>query len=163
MPNCCRIVASPIPLRSFSCLHPPGQFLHGEERVKEQTFPDPLDLNVPSITSDKSIRYDFDIVYVRAPRHGDLARSHWAEIAHPTTMDYGADLMLLHPDGSEEVLVKAEEGCSASDPAVSFDGKWVFYAYFRGLKPLKGDGPPQAASSARIFSRSMCAPAGSFN
>ena len=41
----------------------------------------------------------------------------------------GTDLMLLHPDGSEEVLVEGGEGAVA-DPFVSFDGEWVYYAKF---------------------------------
>jgi hypothetical protein len=120
-------------------------------RDPEGPYRDPIDLNVPAIATDKSIRYDYDIAYVRAPRHGDRIRSNWAEIAHPTLMDFGADLMLLHPDGSEAVLVKAEEGCAVADTAVSFDGKWVYYAYFRGLSPQKGQNRPQAARSADIY------------
>src|SRR5690348_8489776 len=72
----------------------------------EKLYPDPIDLKVPAIGSDKSVKYDYDIAYVRTPRHGDRARSYWAEIAHPTLMDAGGDLMLLHPDGTERVLVK---------------------------------------------------------
>ena len=119
--------------------------------AEERRYPDPIDLSVPAISADKSVRYDYDIVYVRAPRRGDKARSYWAEIAHPTLMDAGADLMLLHPDGSEEVLVKAGDGCSAADPAVSFDGRWVYYAYFRGLTPDKGQTRPRPAASADVF------------
>jgi len=48
---------------------------------------------------------DYDIVYVRAPRFGDNQNSNWAEVFNPGVMDAGADLMLLHPDGSEELLV----------------------------------------------------------
>ena len=44
-------------------------------------------------------------VVVRAPRPVGKVSSRWAEVGDPRTMDPGADLMLLHPDGSEEVLV----------------------------------------------------------
>lgn len=118
---------------------------------KETLYSDPIDLNVRPISADKSIRYDYDIVYVRAPRHGDRARSYWAEIAHPTLMDPDAELMLLHPDGTEEVLVKPDPGCSVTDPAISFDGQWVFYSCFRGLAPDKGQSQPHEASGADIF------------
>ena len=37
---------------------------------KEILYPDPINLNIPPISSDRSIKYDYDIVYVRAPRHG---------------------------------------------------------------------------------------------
>lgn len=120
------------------------------EANKQQLYLDPIELNIPSIETDKSIKYDFDIIYVRAPRFGDRGRSHWAEIAHPTTMDAGADLMLLHPDGKEEVLVKVADDCSVADPQVSFDGQWIFYSLLRGLKSSQ-EGQAHAASSADIF------------
>ncbi|MFN7917484.1 MAG: hypothetical protein U0Q55_19210 [Vicinamibacterales bacterium] len=44
-------------------------------------------------------------------------------------MPAGSDLMLLHPDGTEEVLVPGGDGAIA-DPAVSFDAQWIYYARF---------------------------------
>src|SRR5262245_39748274 len=46
----------------------------------------------------------YDIVYVRAPRYGDDTNTRWPEVFDPIRMDPGADLVLLHPDGREEVL-----------------------------------------------------------
>lgn len=100
---------------------------------EETLYPDPIDLNVPSIRSDPTIRYDYDIVYVRVPRKGDDVVSKWPEIAHPVSMDAGGDLMLLHPDGSEEVLVEGGAG-SVTDPMLSFDGEWVFFSRFLDMK-----------------------------
>src|SRR5438874_1430932 len=74
-----------------------------------------LNITPPHISTDKSVRYDYDIVYVRAPRHGDDQRTKWAEFSDPTRMEPGADLMLLHPDGSEDVLVGGKDG-SVMDP-----------------------------------------------
>jgi hypothetical protein len=96
--------------------------------------PEKLD-NVPKpLASDPSVKLDYDIVYVRAPRFvpgrdGKERPSAWPEIAHPTNINAGYDLMLLHPDGKEEVLVAAGEG-SIADPYVSFDAEWVYYAHF---------------------------------
>ena len=56
------------------------------------------------------MKLDYDIVYVRAPRKGDAVGTNWPEISNPVFMDPGADLMLLHPDGSEEVLVEGGRG-----------------------------------------------------
>src|SRR3954470_15657755 len=85
------------------------------------------------LSSDKTVKVDYDIVYVRAPRfvkrNGKERPSAWPEIAHPTNIDAGYDLMLLHPDGREEVLVEGGKG-SVADPYVSFDGQTVYYAYF---------------------------------
>ncbi len=77
---------------------------------------------------------DYDIVYVRQPRFGDDTNTIWPEVFHPARADPGADLVLLHPDGSEEVLVSGGNG-SVTDPYVSFDGEWVYYSYFYDLRP----------------------------
>ncbi len=71
----------------------------------------------------------YDIVYVRQPRFGNNTNTTWPEVSHPGRIDPGADLMLLHPNGNEEVLVNAGTG-SVTDPFVSFDGQWVYYSYF---------------------------------
>jgi hypothetical protein len=91
--------------------------------------PKVLNVNPAPIASDKTVKYDYDIVYVRAPRYGDEKRPGWAEFSDPTRMEKGADLMLLHPDGSEELLVSGKGG-SVMDPYVSFDAAWVYYAKF---------------------------------
>lgn len=82
---------------------------------------------------------DFDIVYVRQPRFGDSANTLWPEIFHPARLESGSDLMLLHPDGTEEVLVAGGIG-SVTDPVVSIDGKSVYYAYFPDLRPERLNG-----------------------
>src|SRR5262249_16845177 len=92
----------------------------------------------PHIGTDPNVRYDFPIIYVRAPRKDPTGRAKWAEVGDPRSMEPGADLMLLRPDGSEEVLVavKAEE--SIADPCVSFDGESVFYAKMHDAAKHKG-------------------------
>jgi hypothetical protein len=90
-------------------------------------------INPPAISTDKTVKYDYDIVYVRAPRFGDDKVTAWAEAFNPTHVDSGADLILLHPDGKEELLVAGGEG-SIADPYVSFDGEWVYYAKFHNPK-----------------------------
>jgi hypothetical protein len=87
----------------------------------------------------------YDIVYVRQPRFGDTINTTWPEVAHPAKIDPGADLMLLHPDGSEELLVAGGVG-AVTDPFVSFDAQWVYYAYFH-------DARPQAINSQRDLPR----------
>ena len=97
-------------------------------------YPDDLDVTPASLRGDKSIRYDYDIVYVRSPRAGNDKGSRWAEIAHPHLMDPGADLMLLHPDGTEEVLVEGGATGAITDPVVTFDGEWVLFSHMKGLE-----------------------------
>ena len=82
---------------------------------------------VPQVTRVTAL-HDYDIVYVRAPRYGDEGHAHWPEVKDPIRMEPGADLMLLHPDGSEEVLVKGGNG-SVIDPFPSLDGEWIYYVY----------------------------------
>lgn len=71
----------------------------------------------------------YDIVYVRAPR--DASRpGHFAEVFRPFSMEANSDLVLLHPDGREEVLVDAPANGAVADPFVSFDAQWVYYSLF---------------------------------
>jgi Hydrazine synthase alpha subunit middle domain len=74
-------------------------------------------------------RPNYDIVYVRSPRPGDLSRVTIPEVKDPILIPPGADLMLLHPDGSEEVLVAGGNGAIV-DPVLSFDAEWVYYSKF---------------------------------
>ena len=89
-----------------------------------------LDIAPKPIATDKSIKYDYDIVYVRAPRNGDKARSQLGrDRPSRRIMEPGADLMLLHPDGRRKCWSPGGKG-SVTDPYVSFDGEWVYYAHF---------------------------------
>src|SRR6185503_8499108 len=71
-------------------------------------------------------------------RRDDDKEASWAEFSDPTRMELGADLMLLHPDGSEELLVSGEDG-SVMDPYVSFDGQSVYYSKFIDAKHSGAD------------------------
>src|SRR5262249_54024450 len=103
-------------------------------RAEEPLFTTQLDVKIPHISTDKSIKYDYDIVYVRAKRAGDkVHKRYFTDFSQPVTMEPGADLMLLHPDGKEELLVAGGDG-SITDPVVSFDGKWVYYSHIYNLK-----------------------------
>ncbi len=94
--------------------------------------PDPAQTQSPDAAQTPAVAYD--IVYVRQPRRGDNEHIIWPEVFHPAQLEAGADLMLLHPNGSEEVLVRGGNG-AVTDPFVSFDGQWVYYAYFYDLRP----------------------------
>jgi hypothetical protein len=125
---------------------------------QEPLFPETLNVTVPHISSDGAVRYDYDIVYVRAKRAGDkVHKRFYTDFSQPVTMEPGADLMLLHPDGSEELLVAGGDG-SITDPFVSFDGEWV---YFRTSticrRPISG----ARRGRGPTFSRSTCRRGGS--
>lgn len=97
---------------------------------------------------------DYDIVYVRQARFGDAVNTLWPEVFHPARLDPGADLMLLHPDGSEEVLVNCDI-CGVTDPVLSFDAQWVYYSLFPDLRSeslnyQRGDLPHQGADIYRL-------------
>lgn len=113
-------------------LKPSAQVTAASKRVApiqaNLDFAAPLDMEPRPVQADPSVRIDYDIVYVRAPRRGDDEHVHWAEIANPALMEPGADLVLLHPNGTEEVLVLGGQG-AVTDPYVSFDAQWVYYAY----------------------------------
>lgn len=105
---------------------------------KEKLNLGPLNIEPQPIAKDAAVKYDYDIVYVKSPRPQGKVPSRWAEVGDPRTMDPGAALMLLHPDGSEEVLVPVQPHESIADPFVSFDGQWVFYAKMHDAMKHKG-------------------------
>lgn len=112
-------------------------------------FLEDLDVRIPEVSSDSEVRLDYDIVYVRAKRAGDkVHKRFYTDFSQPVTMEAGADLMLLHPDGSEELLVAGGEG-SITDPVVSFDGEWVYFVHIYHLKNPNQWSP--AAEGADIF------------
>src|SRR5437867_12034375 len=75
----------------------------------------------------------YDIVYVRQPRYGDNTNTIWPEVFHPARLDPGADLVLLHPNGTEDLLVIGGNG-GVTDPFISFDGQWCYYVLFPDLR-----------------------------
>jgi hypothetical protein len=110
---------------------------------KPPLFLDPINVDVPHISTDKSVTYDYDIVYVRAPRAGDkVHKRFYTDFSSPVTLESGADLMLLHPDGKEELLVEGGDG-SITDPSVSFDAQWVYYTHIHNLKNASQWNPPR--------------------
>ncbi len=110
----------------------------------------PINVSPKHFSADASVKLDYDIIYVRAPRKGDAVGTNWPEIANPVFMDAGADLMLLHPDGKEELLVAGGLG-SVTDPMVSFDGESVYYSLFHDMKGAStAQGPPAGADIYKI-------------
>src|SRR5262249_52285812 len=120
----------------------PGQ----EKKPKDDKYLDPTDVKVPDIRTDKDVKYDYDIVYVRAKRAGDkVHKRFFTDFSSPVTLEPGADLMLLHPDGTEEVLVKGGDG-SVTDPVISLDGRSVYYTLIHSLKNYSQWNPPRAGA-----------------
>jgi hypothetical protein len=106
------------------------------QQAREELFTDSINVSTPHVSTDDSVNIDYDIVYVRAGRAGDTVHKRFfTDFSRPLTMEPGADLMLLHPDGSEERLVEGGTG-SVTDPFVSFDGEWVYYSLIRDLRGL---------------------------
>jgi hypothetical protein len=96
----------------------------------------------------------YDIVYVRAPRFGNEGFTRWPEVFNAVKMDPGADLMLLRPNGQEEVLFAGGNG-SVVDPTLSFDAQWVYFSYFPDLRTealnyQRADAPKLGADIYRI-------------
>jgi hypothetical protein len=80
------------------------------------------------------IAVSYDVVYVRQPRAGDNQHMIWPEVFHPGTLEPGSDLVLLHPNGSEEILIDTTDG-AVTDPFVALDGEWVYYSFFPDVQP----------------------------
>jgi len=108
-----------------------------------EKFLDPVNVVVPEVTTDKTVKYDYDIVYVRALRSGDNTHKRFfTDFSSPVTMEPRADLMLLHPDGKEELLVKGGDG-SITDPVISLDGESVYYVHLHNLQKASQWNPPK--------------------
>jgi hypothetical protein len=105
----------------------PGE---GDSVRPELIVRDSYAMDPPHFSKDPAVKIDYDIVYVRAP----LGKFVWPDVGAPTLMEPGADLMLLHPDGKEELLVEGGTRGSVADPYVSFDGQTVFYAFFHATE-----------------------------
>jgi hypothetical protein len=115
----------------------------------EPLFTRSLDVKPPHISTDKSIHYNYDIVYARARRAGDqVHKRFYTDFSQPVTMEPGADLMLLHPNGREELLAEGGRG-SITDPVVSFDGQWVYFVRIYNLENHNQWSPPR--EGADIF------------
>jgi hypothetical protein len=121
----------------------------GIGRAEEPLFTKVLSVEPRSITTDPGVKFDYDIVYVRARRAGDqVHKRFYTDFSQPVTMEPGADLMLLHPDGREELLVEGGRG-SITDPVVSFDGQWVYFVHIYNLEKHSQWSPPK--EGADIF------------
>jgi hypothetical protein len=92
----------------------------------------------------------YDLLYVRAPYFGAgpaNANSVWPDTVRPLVPDPGAQLVVLRSNGQREVLFPLERYRSlldtpvpralavgsVSDPNVSFDGRWVLFAWYHDL------------------------------
>ena len=110
----------------------------------------PLNVSPQHISKDAAVKFDYDIVYVRAPRNGDDKQIAWTEVFAPLRGEPGSDLMLLHSDGTEEVLVAVGDDAIA-DPFVSFDGESVYFARFHNVtKPGSEKPTPKSADIFKI-------------
>src|SRR4051794_39845843 len=75
------------------------------QKKEDRRLAAPLNMEVPHVSKDRDVKLDYPIVYVRAPRRSEDGRSKWAEVGDPRSVEPGADLVLLQPDGKQEVLV----------------------------------------------------------
>src|SRR5205823_5707912 len=74
------------------------QSLAGQDKPPQR----PLRVDPPHISTDKTVKYDYDIIYVRAPRvveGTERPAPVWPNAAEPGNLRAPTDLMVLHPDG----------------------------------------------------------------
>tara|TARA_Y100000310_G_scaffold302008_1_gene338956 strand:+ start:1149 stop:4094 length:2946 start_codon:yes stop_codon:yes gene_type:complete len=91
----------------------------------------------------------YDIVYVRYPMNpltGNYIVIPSGET--PYNIEGGADLMLVRPDGTEEVLGDCDLSCSYMDPSISFDGRYVYYTKIEGISTNPDDDKKQRKRTA---------------
>jgi hypothetical protein len=97
------------------------------------------DLIFKSGFEEITLTLEYDIIYVRFPiTSGQLGPGDVAgRVSIPAgetvyTLETGADLILLRPDGTEVVLVDCTD-CSVMDPYISLDANTVYYSYNQRL------------------------------
>lgn len=104
-------------------------------------------LLLPALVRAQALPTSYAIIASRAPRHEDRT-AQFPEVKDPILCEPGTDLVLLHRDGTEEVLVPGGEGCIL-DPKLSFDGQTVYYAHLynaRQVTPIYGRDVPVQGS-----------------
>lgn len=86
---------------------------------------------------------DYDVVYVRAPRYGDVTPTKWPEVKDPIVMEPNTDLMLWrHTTGQSELLVAGGADGAAINPFPSFDAQWLYYSHCPNIRTLNQGGIP---------------------
>lgn len=85
----------------------------------------------PESKTPADVGIAYDIVACRMPR---AENQHLEAFPDASSLSLyigrGTDLVLIHPDGSEEVLFDAGTNGGVVDPLVSFDGRTVFFSFF---------------------------------
>ena len=95
----------------------------------------PINVSPPKpIATDKSVKYDYDIVYVRAPRKGDDGRHQLDRDLQPGLHGPGRRPDAAAPRRQRGSARRRAARGSVTDPMVSFDGEWVYYSLFHDLK-----------------------------
>lgn len=120
---------------------------------------------------------NYSIIAVKAPRYGDDKMTYWQEVISPARVEPGQDLVLIKPDGSEEVLVNCSDKsrtdhfnnhfpehtgkvCSVIDPCMSLDGESVYFSVlFQGdRKQFLSNGLPDEGADIfrmKVISRQL--------
>ena len=86
----------------------------------------------------------YSVVAIKAPYYGTQTPTTWQEVAFPAAIEPRQNLVLIHPNGTEEVLFDCTVGCSVVDPSISFDGKRVYFSVY-----------PNALSAGYNFQRNL--------
>ncbi|MBI5136114.1 MAG: hypothetical protein HZA24_02135 [Nitrospirae bacterium] len=133
----------------------------------------------PARATPAAAGVDYDIVYVRYPRDADTTNVLLPMGELPDGIEPGADLVLLHPDGTRDILVGCRDtpgyqsyqaeanevdargvpasawpSCSVQDPSVSFNGQWVYYTKYLNVNaPARG-----LATDAFLFKMRIAGP-----
>src|SRR5438046_551412 len=88
------------------------------------------------IRSHHEVTWDYPIAYVRIPRPYPkeyAGINHLNQAGLHQTNAPGAELRILHPDGRDELLVGVKPAESITDPMVSMDGNWVYFAKYYNI------------------------------
>ncbi len=85
----------------------------------------------PQRVTPAQVGINYDLVAVKMPMPPDPIDTDFQDAFNNSVfIGAGAELVLIHPDGSEEVLFSAGPQASVVDPSVSYDGRTVYFSLF---------------------------------
>lgn len=83
------------------------------------------------VRTPSQVGIGYDIVAVRMPKQAVQQQEHFQDAFNMSLfIGRGAELVIIHPDGSEELLFSGGPNASATDPFVSYDGRTVYFSLF---------------------------------
>ena len=104
----------------------------------KKLYLDPINIEPPPIADDDTVKYDYDIVYVRAPRPSGKRHRAGPRSATRAPWSPAPTSCSCTPTARRKCSSPSSRHESIADPFVSFDGQWVYFAKMHDALNHKG-------------------------